>query len=131
MYKVTLNKNEIKSNHDLYLVELFAENHEDLRAIVTLAPGVGYEIVSVKETETPLQTVSEFLEEIKDKIKPKDLVFGNFKSEGYDTIEESYEARNKELTEHCKSLSTRLEIVGKDYAIALEKINELEKKKEA
>jgi len=76
MYKVTLRDCSEADNRYTAFTELFAESHEDLRAIVTLAPGVGYEIVSVKETETPLQTVSEFLEENQEKIKPKDLVFG-------------------------------------------------------
>lgn len=76
MYKVTLRK--LDSNGYGYpYKELFAESHEDLRAIVTLAPEAGYEIAEVKPTLAPLQTVSEFLEEIKDKIKPKDLVFGS------------------------------------------------------
>lgn len=75
MYNVTLQDLNVKGYVYPYL-ELLAENHEDLRAIVTLAPEAGYEIVKVEPTMKPLQTVSEFLEEIKDKIKPKDLVFG-------------------------------------------------------
>ena len=76
MYKVTLRDCSEADNRYSAVTELFAESHEDLRAIVTLAPGVGYEIVGVGAAEKPLQTVSEFLEENQDKIKPKDLVFG-------------------------------------------------------
>ena len=54
--------------------ELLANSYEELRAVVTLCPEVDYEIISVEKINYDL--ASEFLEELKEKTKPKDLVFG-------------------------------------------------------
>jgi hypothetical protein len=66
--------------------EILANNHDELRAVVTLAPEAGFSVGNVDYIK-PLQTAQEFLEEIKDKIKPKDLKFGIDSKEGYELCE--------------------------------------------
>lgn len=69
MYKIKLTKWGNISE------EILAENHDELRAVVTLAPTVEYSIVSVEYIE-PITTAQEFIEKVKELTKPKDLEFG-------------------------------------------------------
>ena len=67
MYKIVLEKEGEEK-------KLLAYSYEELRTIITLCPEVDYEIIEVKKLDYDL--ASEFLEEIKEDIKPDDLVFG-------------------------------------------------------
>ena len=53
---------------------LLAENLRELKEVVNLSTKAEYEIIAVKKINYDL--AFEFLEELKDEIKPKDLVFG-------------------------------------------------------
>lgn len=67
--------------------ELLAFSYEELRAVITLCPEAGYEILEVKKLDYDF--ASEFLEEIQDEIKPDDLVYGVKKGDGCEFLNEA------------------------------------------
>ena len=82
MYKITIKRVDVEYQ------ELLAMSYEELRMIVSLAKNDlnEYEIISVEKLNCNL--ASEFLEEIVEKEKPNDLVYGLSKEHGYKNKEE-------------------------------------------
>lgn len=81
MYKVIINYNvtEATKNHYApYKSKIIVADDAELRALVTLAPEADYEINSVKKIyrEEIQSPAKDFIEEIKNKIKPKNLIYG-------------------------------------------------------
>lgn len=69
MYKIILGKFGEETK------ELLANTHEELRAVITLAPEEDYEIISVEKYLYDL--AEDFLQEIIKESKPINLVYGS------------------------------------------------------
>ena len=70
MYKIVLKE----VTGDKLNKELLAYSYDELCSVITLCPEVNYKIISVEALNCDL--ASEFIDEIIEKDKPKDLVFG-------------------------------------------------------
>lgn len=85
MYKITLREYDERAE-DLVVV---AENHEELRAVITLAPEENLKVVEVVELESFI-TAEEFLGNVSDK-KPEGMEFGIIEEDSFeDNWEEDY-----------------------------------------
>lgn len=77
MYKIVLKE----VTGDKLNKELLAYSYDELRSVITLCPEANYKIISVEALNCDF--ASEFIDEIIEKDKPSDLVYGIKNEKGY------------------------------------------------